>query len=440
MNMKERMELAHWAAKQAREYGATEAAVDVVNSRDVEVEIRAQQIDQLKDATRNYLSITIYANHRYSVHSTCDLRTESLDKFIAEAVNMTGYLSKDEYRYLPEPKYYKGQEKVDLKIFDDSYDGLTPEYREKVARAIEDAALSRSDKVITVSTGFSDSLYDAVKVHSNGFEGSTRGTVFSAGAMATVQGAGETKPSDWDWRTVRFRGDMLDPEVMGRSAVDRALARIGQKKLDTGRYDAIIENRTARRLFGALYRPMRASAIQQKRSYLDGMKGKPIASPKLTMIDDPFVVSGFGSRTYDGEGLATRKRVMIDKGVLQEYYVDTYYGRKLGWEPTVGSPTNLVFEYGDKSLDDMIAQTQKGILIDSFIGGNSSDITGEFSFGIMGHLIEDGQRVQPVNEMNIAGQLLDFFGQLDEMGNDPWIYGSWRLPSMVFKDVQFSGA
>jgi PmbA protein len=439
MNVKQRMELAHWAVKQAERHGASEVAVDVVNSRDVEVEIREEKVDQLNDATRNYLSLTVYADHRYSAHSTSDLRKESLDKFIAEAVNMTRYLQKDEYRYLPEPKYYEGQRNVDLKMFDASYADLTSNEREKIARSIDAAARSRSDRLITCSSGFSDSLYDAVKVHSNGFEGSTRGTVFSAGSQATVRGDGEGRPHDWDWRTVRFRRDVPEPEVLGHRAVDRALARIGQKKLQSGLYDAIIENRTAGRLLGGLYGPMRASSIQQKRSYLDGKLGEQIASEKFTMIDDPFVPSGFGSRLYDGEGLATKRRVMVDKGVLSQYYVDCYYGRKLGWEPTVGSTTNLVFEYGDKSLEELIAQTKRGILIDSFIGGNSSSITGEFSYGIMGSLIEDGQRVQPVNEMNIAGNLLEFFKQLDEMGNDPYVYSSWRLPSMLFKDVQFSG-
>ena len=439
MNTKEKLELAHWAVDQAMACGASEAAADIVRSRDVEVEIREAQVDRLKDATANSLNLTVYANHRYSAHSTNDLRKTSLDKFIAEAVHMTGYLSEDEYRYLPEPKYYEGQQAVDLKTFDETYGELTSEQREKIARVVEEAARSRSDRLITCTAGFSDSVYDSVKVHSNGFEGASRGTVFAAGASATVRGEGETRPSDWDWRVVRFRKNLPSPEQMGYGAVDRALARVGQKKLESGTYDAIIENRTMGRLLGALYSPMRAASIQQKRSYLDGMLGQRIASEKFTVIDDPFVERGLGSRLYDDEGLATKRRVMIDKGILKQYYVDTYYGRKLGWEPTVGGPTNVVFEYGDRSLDEIIAATKRGILIDSFIGGNSSDITGEFSFGIMGHFIEDGQRVQPVNEMNIAGKLLDLFQQLDELGNDPYGNSSLRSPSMVFRDVQFSG-
>jgi PmbA protein len=439
MNTKEKLELAHWAVDQAMHYGASEAAADIMRSRDVEVEIREAQVDRLKDATTNSLSLTVYANRKYSSNATSDLRKTSLDKFIAESVHMTGYLTEDEYRYLPEPKYYKGQQSADLKTFDDTYGGLTSKEREKIARAVEEAARARSDRLITCTAGFSDSVYDSVKVHSNGFEGSSQGTVFAAGAEATVRGDGEGRPSDWDWRVARFRKDLPSPDQMAYGAVDRALARIGQKKLQSGRYDAIIENRSAGRILGALYSPMRAASIQQKRSYLEGLQGQRIASEKFTVIDDPFLPRGLGSRLYDDEGLATKRRVMIDRGILKEYYVDTYYGRKLGWEPTVGAPTNVVFEYGTRSLDEIVAATQRGILIDSFIGGNSSDITGEFSFGIMGHYIEDGKRVQAVNEMNIAGKLLEFFQQLDELGNDPYLSASMQSPSLVFRDVQFSG-
>ncbi|UCD94561.1 MAG: TldD/PmbA family protein, partial [Candidatus Zixiibacteriota bacterium] len=331
------------------------------------------------------------------------------------------------------------QKDIDLQTFDGSYDSFTSKERVDIARAVEQAARSRSDKVITCTAGFSDSMYESVKVHSNGFEGSSRGTVFSAGAEATVHGEGEGRPSDWDWRTYRFRKEMVSADALGQGAVDRALAKVGQSKMASGIYDLVIENRAASRLLSSILSPMRASSIQQKRSFLDGKLGEKIASEKMTMIDDPFIISGFGSRLYDGEGMATRRRVMIDKGVLKSYYVDCYYGRKLGMEPTISSPTNMVFEYGDKSLEQLVAQMKRGILVTSFIGGNSNSTTGDFSVGIIGTYVEDGKRVKPVNEMNISGNLTEVLNQLVEMGNDPWVHSSWRRPSMYFRDVQFSG-
>jgi PmbA protein len=263
--------------------------------------------------------------------------------------------------------------------------------------------------------------------------------VYSAGAEVTVKGEGEGRPSDWDWRTFRFHKGMDTPAAFGRGAVERALTKVGQKKIDTGVYDLVIENRAASRFISSLYGPMRAYALQQKRSFLEGKLGEKIASEKLTLIDDPHVVSGFGSRLYDADGIATKRRVMIDKGVLTSYYVDWYYGRKLGMEPTVGSTTNMVFAYGDKSFEELVAQIKRGIVVTSFIGGNSDSTTGDFSVGIIGALVENGKRVQPVNEMNISGNLTEVLNQLVEVGNDPWVYSSWRRPSLYFRDVQFSG-
>jgi len=238
---------------------------------------------------------------------------------------------------------------------------------------------------------------------------------------------------------VHFYEELPTAEILARGAVDRALGKIGQSKMESGLYDMIVENRSAGRLLYSLYGPLQASSIQQKNSFLEGKLDQKIASEILTIIDDPFVISGLGSRFYDGEGLVTKRRVLIDKGVLKSYLVDNYYGKKLGWEPNSGSTTNIIFEYGDKSPDEMVKGVKKGIFVNGFIGGNSNSTTGDFSFGIVGKYIEDGQFVKPVNEMNISGNLIVFLNQLVEVGNDPYVYSSLRSPSFRFKDVQFSG-
>ena len=217
------------------------------------------------------------------------------------------------------------------------------------------------------------------------------------------------------------------------------MEKIGQKKIESGKYTILVENRVMNRLLGVLQGPLSARALQQKSSYLEGKIGQKIASDKLTIIDNPFLKKGMGSRLYDGEGLATKKRVIIDKGVLKEYFVDSYYGRKLGMEPNSGSTTNLVFEYGKHSFKDMIKSINRGIVITGFIGGNSNGTTGDFSFGIVGQLVENGKIVQAINEMNVSENSKDFWNKLVETGNDPYPYSSWRRPSMLFEDIQLSG-
>jgi PmbA protein len=232
---------------------------------------------------------------------------------------------------------------------------------------------------------------------------------------------------------------MPPAELIARRAVKRAVGRLGQKKMDSGKYDMVVENRSAGRIVRLLYGPMRASSLQQKNSFLEGKLGEKIASEKFTIIDDPFIKSGLGSRLYDGEGLAAQRRVMIENGILKSYYVDSYYGRKLGMEPTTGSSSNLVVEPGAESMEDLVRKMKKGILVTGFIGGNSNSTTGDFSVGIYGVYVEDGETAGPVYEMNISGNLTELMDRLVEVGNDPNVYSSWRIPSLYFADVQFSG-
>ncbi len=142
---------------------------------------------------------------------------------------------------------------------------------------------------------------------------------------------------------------------------------------------------------------------------------------------------------FDMDGLALKKRVMVDSGVLKEFFVDWYYSRKLGWEPTTGGPANLIIPPGRRSLKEIMKDLGRGILITGFIGGNSNSTTGDASIGITGQLFENGELVQAVAEMNIADNHLKFWNRLVEVANDPWIYSSWRMPSLVFTDVVVSG-
>ncbi len=439
MNNKERLELAKWVVQQAQKKGADNAAADLGKSRQIEVEFRNRKLDVLKESTQNSLDLSIYVDKKYSSSSTSDLRKDSLGKFIDEAIAMTKYLGADEYRSLPSPKYYEGRQDKELYIFDSGYESFGSERRVQIAREIEDTALNQSEKVVACAGYYTDACYESVKVHSNGFAGSRKSASFSVGLEVTVCDDKECRPNDFDFKTVRYIKDIPDHKKIAIAAVERAFSKIGQKKINSGKYDMIVENRAGTRLLNALSGPMRARNIQQKNSCLEDKLGTKIGSDKLTIIDDPFVEYGLGSRLYDSEGMATRKRIMIEKGVLKSYYVDNYYGKKLGWEPTIGSSTNSVYEYGDKSLDELIAMMGTGILITGFIGGNSNASSGDFSYGIVGQLIKDGKAVHPINEMNVSGNVLDLWPKLAEVGNDPYTFSSNRRPSMYFKDVDFSG-
>ncbi len=439
MKTSERINLAEWVIETAKKYGSSETSVSISNQREVGIEIRDRKLEKLEESTQNGLSLKIFTEQKYSSHSTNDMRKDSLEAFIKEAVASTKYLTPDKFRALPDKKYYPKSLDKNLDLIDPVYEKIDSKQRVEIASAIEAVALEQSDQIISVTAGYSDTRYHNIKMNSNGFVGETESTLFDCGAEVTVKDANGGRPSDWAWAVSRYYQDLTKPEGLGKDAVRRALRKVGQDKIESGQYDMIVENRTSGRLLGLLLGPMSAQSIQQKNSYLEDMLDKPVASPLLTVIDDPFIQRGLGSKLFDGEGLKAEKRVLIEKGVLKEYLVDNYYGNKLGWEPNSGSTSNVLFDYGDQSGDDMIKKVNKGILVTGFIGGNSNSTTGDFSFGIVGLLVENGKIVKPVNEMNISGNSKDFWQKLEQVGNDPYPYSSYKMPSMLFSGVQFSG-
>jgi PmbA protein len=179
--------------------------------------------------------------------------------------------------------------------------------------------------------------------------------------------------------------------------------------------------------------------LQQKRSLWDGRLGTQIASPLLTIHDDPWRVRGLGSALWDGDGFATRPRPIIEAGVLSTYLIDDYYARKMGVAPTGGSTHNFVWRYGDKGLSALVADVGEGVYIDRFLGGNSNETTGELSLGCAGRVIRGGQLAEPVTEVNLAGHFGALWEALVAVGNDPDPNSSSGAPTCVFEGIQLSG-
>jgi PmbA protein len=151
------------------------------------------------------------------------------------------------------------------------------------------------------------------------------------------------------------------------------------------------------------------------------------------------IVRGLGSRLFDGEGLAARPFPVFERGALRNYYVDTYYGRKLGMAPTTGRTSNLTWVLGQKPLDGLLADMGEGILVTGFLGGNSNSTTGDFSLGVQGYRVRGGRSAEPVGEMNISGTQLELWTRLIGVGSDPYPYSPIHTPALMFEGVQFAG-
>jgi PmbA protein len=440
MKATEKLELARWVLARAKKAGAREAAANLSENRSVTVTSRESKIEELKESVKNSLSLAVYADGRYSSHRTNDLRKGGLEKFIGDAVDMTRLLGEDQYRSLPHPKYYERGEDPDLKLVDEGYDRVKTSERVENAREMEERALKRSSKLVSVTGYAGDSRSLSVKAHSNGFEGVRETTNFWSGVSAVVSDKGGGRPRGGSFSSASRRRDLRSAKICAKDAVERALGRVGQGKLASGRYDFVVENRVASKFLSALQQAMRGSKLHQKTSFLDGKLGDRIASEKLNFVDDPHIVRGLGSRHYDGDGIAARRRVFVENGVLKDYFIDDYYGKKLAMPPTTGGPSNALLEGGDGGdAERLVKRMGDGLFVTGFLGGNSNTTTGDFSYGIVGFEVRGGEIARSVNEMNVSGNLLDLWSKLERVGSDPWVYSSWRLPSLYFKDVDFSG-
>ena len=441
MAKNEQLDLARWVTEATVKAGAEQARASVDRTRYVNLEYRERRVETLEESSTNGLSLDIYAGGKYSSHRTSDLRRDALKKFIAESVALTRYLTEDPFRTLPDPKFYGGRKDVDLELHDDAYAKVSADKRHQVVQAVEAAGLDRGgDDIIAVEAGYYDSITRSAMVSSNGFEGTTETTSFWAGASVTARDEGDKRPSDWWWQGGVNRGFVSDPEAIGRRAAERALGRVGADKIETEVLPIIIENRANGRLLGYLARALSGRSLQQKNSFLEGKLGEEVFSPLLTVTDDPLVKQGAGSRLFDGEGLTARRMPVIEKGVLRNYFIDTYYAKKLGVDPTTGSPSNSLFALGDKDQAGWMRELGRGILVTGFIGGNSNNSTGDFSAGIQGYYFEDGGIVKPVAELNVADNHLTFWKKLVGVGNDPYPYSTLRSPCLVFENVTVAGA
>lgn len=435
------LDTARAAVEVARRQGAQEAAAGAATVREVKVGWCDGKLEKISEATTQGLAIEVYVDGRYAAVSTSDLLPETVRKLAARAIDMARALAPDPYRRLPDPKLYEGRAAIDLELEDARYDALTAEDRRAFVRQLEEAARAVEGRaqIVSVTTDFSDSMSQTARVTSNGFEGVVRETSFWPSAEVSVRDPDGRLPEDYDYAGAHHFADLPDVAQIGMGAARRALDRIGATKGESGRRTVAIDPRAAGSLLRRLMSPLSGASLQQKRSMFDGKEGTLIGSPLLDVVDDPLIVRGLASRLFDGEGMAQKRRPIFEAGVLRNFYVDNYYGLKLGRAPTTGRASNLVFKLGDADQAALLRQIGDGLLVTEFIGGNSIGTTGDFSLGIQGYLVKGGARAEPFAEMNLSGNHLEFWKHLVAVGNDPFAYSSSRVPTLVFEDVQVAG-
>lgn len=427
------------AVELARSAGAEDAWANVNQSRDVEFEYRDGALEKVKDTTSRSLGVKIYANGRYSSHQTTDLNPDRLGGFVNEAVAITRALEPDDFRRITPEELFANRPTDNLDLVDETVAVLDRDQRLAWCEALDTVATGH-ERVISATAGVYDGTQQSASASSNGFVGSQQSTYCWFGSNVTLRDAGDKRAEDGFYAGGAHVADLPDAASVGQIALDRALSRLDSEKGPTVKTAMIVDSRAAASLIGRLMRPANARSVQQARSFWAPLIGEQAFSDKLTIVDDPLIKRGMASRHYDSEGISAKALPIVENGVVKNIYVDTYYGRKGGMTPTTGSASNRRIALGEQSLEQLLAAVGNGVYVTSWLGGNADATTGDFSLGLRGHMVENGQIGRPVGEMNVTGNLKDLFGKLEMVGNDPYPYSATLAPSLVFVDVDFSGA
>lgn len=436
----ENKDIAQWAMDTALKNGCSAARVSVTVSTNSSFEYRNTQLDKLHQSSENKLYLELYVDGKYGTFSTNRLDKDELKSFIEEGVVSTRFLAPDVFRQLPDTsRYYRKSGVADLRLFDDSFFDCSVDQKLDLARSAVEEISGTDSRIVSVVGSYDDGCGAEYMIASNGFEGEIQDSVFSLTAEVALKTEGDARPESYWYDSKLFRKD-LEKSGIAKKALERALQKIGQTKIRSGRYNMLLDNTTSSRVLSPLISAMYGSALQQKNSFLLDKLGHKIVSDKLVLRDNPHMPCTFGSRWYDGEGISTFDYTLIDKGVLNTYFIDTYNAGKLNMQPTIASPSVLTLEHGFNSWSRLLKVMGDGIWVTGFNGGNTNSTTGDFSFGVEGFLIENGLLSKPLGEMNITGNILDLWSNLVEVGNDPLSNNSSRqIPSLLFENVSFSG-
>lgn len=430
--------LAQWAMEYALKNGCQSSRVTLYNGSSSSFEIRDMKIDRLQQASENSMAIHLFVDGRYGSYSTNRLDKTELEKFIKDGIAATRFLAEDKARALPDASlYYKGGA-ADLGLIDPDFESIQPDDKVALAMSVCEEIMGKDDRIISANSSYSDEKDFKYMVASNGFEGEASGTSFGLVGSVSIRGEGDARPESYWYDSSLYYKELVKKGI-GTTALERVLRKLGQRKVASGKYTMVVDNMNSSRLLSPVIGAIYGSSIQQKNSFLLDQLGRKVASEKMTLVDEPHLTGASGARYFDSEGVATRRLPVFENGVLKTYYIDTYSANKMGVKQTIGSPSILTIRHGEGDLRGLVASVDKGILVTGFNGGNCNSTTGDFSYGVEGFLIENGKLSQPISEMNATGNMLALWSDLAEVGNDPRLSSSWRIPSLLFNGVDFSG-
>lgn len=446
----ELLQIAHEVVSEAKKE-ADLAEASIGSSWDLSAKVRLGKPELVEEAGRRGISLRVLRQGRLAMTSTSDLSQAGLRLLVKDAIELADLSEPDPFMGPAPQELICSPPHPELDLFDESVSSIDADAAVERATLCERASLE-ADSRITLSEGatFSRTSSTSAMVLSGGFEGVVRGSYASLHTVPVVEDVGGKKRRGFYWTAKRHQSDLLNEIEVGQEAARRTLAKLGAKKVDTGQYPIIFDPDAARGIIGTFASVITGGALWRKSSYLLDRLGSVVANRLVTIVDDPLILRGPGSKSFDGEGLRARKNVVVESGVLSTYLLDCYSARKLGLEPTgnasrgggsIGaSTTNFFLQAGERSFDEIVANTQRGLIVTEMMGFGFNAVTGDFSRGAGGFWIEDGQIVHPVSEVTISSNLDDMLKNIDMVGNDLDLKSSTASPTFRVSSMTLSGS
>ena len=443
------LELAEWALGEAKRNGATAAEVLCVSSESLAAGVRLGAVEKLSHSRERRIGLRVFTGQSSATASTADLDRESLAEFISHAVQLARLTAADPWSGLPEAGLHP-KSVPDLELADPDRGLVGAEEALGIARAAENAAL-KFDPRIRNSEGaeFNSGRGRVMFANSQGFTGEYEGSSFTLVVQPIAQDGDGMQQGFWYTANRRF-AKLEDAESVGVTAARRALRRLGARKVKTTRAPVVFEPDVAAGLLSSLAGAASGPSLYRGASFLLDRLGQAVAASNVTIVDDGTMPAGLGSKPFDGEGLPTSRKLVVDKGVLKTYLLDCYSARKLKMQPTgnasrsVGqaptvATTNLYLAPGPYTPEQIIGSVSSGLFVTDLMGFGVNLVTGDYSRGASGIWIENGRLSHPVQEITIAGNLKDMYLAIDMIGNDLHWRGSVASPTIKIAEMTVAG-
>ena len=428
--------IADLCISKSKKLGSSGSSVLVMNSVSENVNIRNKKLDGSERSENLGITLTTYIGKRKASISSTNLNENNLVELVNRCIDSTKVTPEDEYNSLPDEElHFRGEKNLDL--FDEKH--LSNDEKINFIREAEEVAYSHENIVNTNGSGFNETKSNFILANSNGFLDGYKTSQFTAYCEVVSKSNGSME-RDYEYSSKRYLEDLLTPKKIGESAAKRAINKLNPKKIESDKFDVIFDKRIAQNLLSTFASAISSNTISKGTTYLKDSLNKQIFNEKINIIDRGNIKKGNGSRYFDSEGVKIKELSLVKNGVLSDLLVETYSGKKINKKSNGRSSgtTNLYFKNGNSTFDELINSGKKILYVNETIGRGANIITGDYSVGASGLMIESGNFAYPVSEITIAGNFNEMFKNII-LADDLEFNYSTNSPTLLISGMTVGG-